>query len=37
MRVDAWLPRAARAHPARPALNDLTTVSYTQLTLPTKA
>jgi o-succinylbenzoate---CoA ligase len=24
MRVDAWLPRAARAHPARPALNDLT-------------
>jgi o-succinylbenzoate---CoA ligase len=24
MRVDAWLPRAARAHPARPALNDMT-------------
>src|SRR4051794_32209345 len=24
MRVDAWLPRAARAHPERPAVNDLT-------------
>jgi o-succinylbenzoate---CoA ligase len=24
MRVDAWLPRAARSHPARPAVNELT-------------
>jgi len=28
MRVDAWLPRAARAHPGRAAVNDLT---YAQL------